>query len=64
MNKYKLSQEQFNDCVDLIDDMVSVYCDENTISGENAWTIVNALSEVRMKQFPDHPEFNVDFKHD
>ena len=35
MNKNQLTQQQVNDCVDLIDNMGSVYCDENMISGEN-----------------------------
>ena len=38
--------------LELIEDTVSYYCDENRVSGEKVWTMINALSETKLGYFP------------
>ena len=47
--------ELFNHSVnllELIEDTVSYYCDENRISGELAYQIVEGIGGAKLKQFP------------
>ena len=38
--------------LELIEDTVSYYCDENRVSGEKVWHMINALSETKLGYFP------------
>ena len=38
--------------LELIEDTVSYFCDENRVSGEKVWTMINALSETKLGYFP------------
>ena len=38
--------------LELIEDTVSYYCDENMVSGEKVWHMINALSETKLGYFP------------
>jgi len=47
--------ELFNHSVnllELIEDTVSYYCDENRISGELAYQIVEGIGGAKLQQFP------------
>ena len=38
--------------LELIEDTVSYYCNENRVSGEKVWHMINALSETKLGYFP------------
>ena len=51
--------ELFNHSVnllELIEDTVSYYCDENRISGELAYQIVEGIGGAKLQQFPPSHE--------
>ena len=39
-----------------VEDIVEHICDENTISGEKVWVMINALSEAKIHEFPDQDD--------
>ena len=39
-----------------VEDIVEHICDENTISGEKVWVMINALSEAKLTEFPQLSE--------
>ena len=39
-----------------VEDIVEHICDENTISGEKVWVMINALSEAKIAEYPDYDE--------
>ena len=41
---------------DTIEDAVEYICTEHRLSGEKVWTMVFALSEAHLKQFPDYDD--------
>jgi len=43
--------------LELIEDTVSYYCDENRISGELAYQIVEGIGAAKMQQFPVNKEY-------
>ena len=42
--------------LELIEDTVSYYCDENRISGELAYQIVEGIGGAKLQQFPVNQE--------
>ena len=54
MNEQQLLQEQAINVLETIEDSVESICDEHVISGEKVWVMINALSEAKLDQFPDH----------
>ena len=36
-----------------IEDIVEYLCNEYTLSGEKVWTMIGALSDAKLNQFPD-----------
>ena len=50
------SQEQLKneayEIMELIEDVVEYHCDENYISGEKMWVMINALSAYKLQDFP------------
>jgi len=38
--------------LEVIEDTVEYFCDENRVSGEKVWTMINALSETKLGYFP------------
>ena len=38
--------------LEVIEDTVSYFCDENKVSGEKVWHMINSLSEVKCSYFP------------
>jgi len=46
---YKEAEKVF----ETIEDTVSYLCDEDRLSGEKVWAMVWAMSEAKLRQFPD-----------
>ena len=46
----QITQEQHQQLIELIEDSVEYYCDENMLSGELIYTIINAYSEAKLAQ--------------
>ena len=47
--------KDYQDAVNLlevIEDTVQYFCDENKVSGEKVWHMINSLSEVKINDFP------------
>ena len=42
--------------LELIEDIVEYYCDEEQISGELAYQIVGGISGAKLSQFPPSPD--------
>ena len=43
--------------LEVIEDTVEYFCDENRVSGEKVWTMINALSETKLGYFPYDPDY-------
>ena len=55
MEKNFQEQEDYKIAIQLlevIEDTVEYFCDENRVSGEKVWTMINALSETKLGYFP------------
>ena len=46
--------EQAEMLLELIEDTVELFCDENGVSGQRAWLMLSALSECKSNEFPDY----------
>jgi len=40
--------------LEIVEDSVEYLCKENMISGETVWTMVAALADAKLAQFPDN----------
>ena len=47
----KKQQEQLIEMMEIMEDTVEYFCDQNTVSGETAWNMVASLAEVKLGQF-------------
>ena len=56
MTEHQLLQEQAINVLETIEDSVESICDEYVISGEKVWTMIYALAEVKLNQFPELEE--------
>ena len=45
-------ESQAIEVMELIEDSVEYFCTENVISGEKVWTMVAALADAKLAQFP------------
>ena len=63
MSDSQLLQEQAEEIMEIIEGVVENYCYENIVRGEKIWTMINALSVINLRQFPDvdDDEFGVDY---
>ena len=50
--KKALLETQAIELMELIEDTVSHFCKENTVSGEKAWVMIRSLSCYKLEQFP------------
>ena len=48
---YTLTKEAHTELTELIEDSVAHFCNENMISGELAWVIVECLAQAKYEQF-------------
>ena len=56
MNNEQLYQ-QAEKVFEIIEDTVSYICDEDRLSGEKVWSMVYAMSESKLRQFPSDEDF-------
>ena len=49
-------REQAINILEQIEDTVEYICDENLLSGEKVWVMINALSDYHLSQFPQDNE--------
>ena len=47
-------RQQAYDVMETIEDTVEHLCHEYMISGEKVWTMISALSDAKLDEFPDH----------
>ena len=47
---YTLSNETHKELVELIEDSVGYFCDENQISGELTWLVIQCLATAKIEQ--------------
>ena len=52
MNEQQLLQLQATNVMEVIEDAVESICDEHVISGEKVWTMIGALADVKLQEFP------------
>ena len=55
-------QAEAIEVLNTIEDSVGYLCREFQLSGEKVWTMISALSDVKLKQFP--PEDEEQFQED
>ena len=47
--------QQLIDLMEVMEDTIEYYCDENMVSGETAWTMVASLADAKLNvEFPDN----------
>ena len=46
----QISREKLNELTELIEDSVSYFCDNEQVSGELAWTILECLSVAKQAE--------------
>ena len=51
-NSPQILQQQAHLVLEHVEDIVEHICDENRISGEKVWVMINALSEAKLHEFP------------
>jgi hypothetical protein len=53
MSNQEVLQKQALEIMELMEDTVEYYCNENIVSGEKVWVMVQALASHKIEQFPD-----------
>ena len=48
----QILQQQAHLVLEHVEDIVEHICDENIISGEKVWVMINALSEAKINEYP------------
>lgn len=48
---YTIDRTVHNDLVEIIEDSVEYFCNENMVSGELTWIIIQTLAEAKLAQF-------------
>ena len=52
----QILQQQAHLVLEHVEDIVEHICDENTLSGEKVWVMINALSEAKIAEYPHYDE--------
>ena len=55
-NSPAILHEQATLVMEHVEDIVEHICDEEMISGEKVWVMINALSEAKISEYPDYDE--------
>ena len=55
-NSPTILQQQAITVMEHVEDIVEHICDENRISGEKVWVMINALSEAKLNEYPQLDE--------
>ena len=50
-SKYTLDNEAHQELVGMIEDTVAQFCQDNMISGELSWLVVETLATAKIQQF-------------
>ena len=59
MENQSVLAQQAGEIMELMEDIVSYYCNENIVSGERVWSMVFALSDYKLSHFPEDDEMDV-----
>ena len=51
-NSPQILQQQAHLVLEHVEDIVEHICDENRISGEKVWVMINALSDAKINEYP------------
>ena len=51
-NSPAILQQQAITVMEHVEDIVEHICDENRLSGEKVWVMINALSEAKLNEYP------------
>ena len=51
-NSPTILQQQAITVMEHVEDIVEHICDENRLSGEKVWVMINALSEAKINEYP------------
>ena len=49
----KKQEQQLIEMLEIMEDTVEYFCDQNTVSGETAWNMVVSIAEVKLGEFND-----------
>ena len=55
-NSPQILQQQAHLVLEHVEDIVEHICDEELISGEKVWVMINALSEAKISEYPHYDE--------
>ena len=55
-NSPKILQQQATLVLEHVEDIVEHICDENRLSGEKVWVMINALSEAKISEYPQYDD--------
>ena len=55
-NSPAILQQQAITVMEHVEDIVEHICDEERISGEKVWVMINALSEAKIGEYPQYDE--------
>ena len=55
-NSPAILQQQAITVMEHVEDIVEHICDENRISGEKVWVMINALSEAKISEYPQYDD--------
>ena len=55
-NSPAILQQQAITVMEHVEDIVEHICDENRLSGEKVWVMINALSEAKIGEYPQYDE--------
>ena len=55
-NSPAILHEQATLVMEHVEDIVEHICDEERISGEKVWVMINALSEAKISEYPQYDD--------
>ena len=55
-NSPAILQQQAITVMEHVEDIVEHICDENRLSGEKVWVMINALSEAKISEYPQYED--------
>ena len=59
MDNPSVLASQAGEIMELMEDVVEHYCNENIVSVERVWSMVFALSDYKLSHFPEDDEVDV-----
>lgn len=46
----QITRDKLQNLTELLEDSTGYFCDENTVSGETTWTVLQALAEAKLAE--------------